>query len=69
VLEVECLERPCGQIRATFNVLAADGAPLDTLTVTADGRQGERLQLVAETPNPLARRLVLGEFSARARLD
>ena len=69
VLEVECLERPCGQIRATFNVLAADGASLDTLTVTAEGRQGERLQLVAETPNPRARSLVLGEFSARARLD
>jgi hypothetical protein len=69
VLEVECLDRPCGQIRASFNVLTADGAPLDTLTVTADGRQGERLQLVAETPNPRARRLVLGEFSARARLD
>lgn len=69
VLEVACLDRPCGQIRAIFNVLAADGAPLDTLTVTADGRQGERLQLVAETPNRRAQRLVLQEFSARARLD
>ncbi|MEI7665658.1 MAG: hypothetical protein WCI65_06395 [Synechococcaceae cyanobacterium ELA263] len=69
VLEVECLDRPCGQIRATFRVLGADGAPLDSLVVTAAGRQGERLQLVAETPNPQARRLVLQEFSARARLD
>lgn len=69
VLEVECLERPCGQIRASFRVLGADGAALDSLVLTADGRQGERLQLVAETSNPLARRLVLEEFSARARLD
>ncbi len=69
VLEVECLDRPCGQIRASFNVLAADDTTVDTLTVTAVGRQGERLQLVAETPNPRARRLVLQAFSARARLD
>ncbi len=69
VLEVECLDRPCGQIRATFRVLGADGAALDSLVVTAAGRQGERLQLVAETPNPQARRLELQEFSARARLD
>ena len=69
VLEVQCLDRPCGQIRATFQVLGADGAPLDSLVVSADGRQGERLQLVAETANPQARRLVLQTFSARARLD
>ncbi|MFZ0407870.1 MAG: hypothetical protein WAM11_07160 [Cyanobium sp.] len=69
VLEVECLDRPCGQIRASFSVLGADGAPLDSLVVTADGRQGERLQLVAETANPKARRLLLQDFSARARLD
>ncbi len=69
VLEVECLDRPCGQIRASFGVLGANGAPLDSLVVTASGRQGERLQLVAETQNPQARSLVLQDFSARARLD
>jgi len=69
VLEVECLDRPCGQIRANFKVTGADGAALETVSVSANGRQGERLQLVAETPNPQARNLVLQAFSSRARVD
>jgi hypothetical protein len=69
VLEVECLDRPCGQIRANFKVMGADGAALENVSVSANGRQGERLQLVAETHNPQARSLVLQAFSSRARVD
>ena len=55
-MEVNCLERPCGEIRVVFDVV--------------DGRgQGERLQIVLESQNSEARRFVLQSFSSKARVD
>jgi hypothetical protein len=69
VMEVSCLERPCGQIRAVFDVLDGQSQWLETLTQERPRRQGERLQLVFESDKPQARRFVLREFRARARVD
>jgi len=69
VMEVNCLERPCGEIRVTFDVLDGRGQVIDRLEEISKGRQGERLQIVLESQNLEARRFVLQSFSAKARLD
>jgi hypothetical protein len=69
VMEVNCLDRPCGEIRAEFGVLDGRGQVIDQIKERRPGRQGERLQLVLESQLPEARRLVLQSFSAKARLD
>ncbi|KEF40984.1 MAG: hypothetical protein ER33_13820 [Cyanobium sp. CACIAM 14] len=69
VMEVSCLERPCGQIQAVFDVLDGQGQVVQPLTLQHSGRQGERLQLVLESERPEARRFVLREFRAKARVD
>ncbi len=69
VMEVNCLERPCGEIRAQFVVLDGRGQMIDQFTEDRPGRQGERLQLVLESRRPEARRFVLQSFSAKARID
>lgn len=69
VMEVSCLERPCGEIRAVFDVLDGQGQLLHKLPLLRSGRQGERLQMVLESERPEARRFVLREFRARARVD
>jgi len=69
VTEVNCLERPCGEIRAEFGVLDQRGQVIDQIMERRPGRQGERLQLVLESQLPEARRFVLQSFSAKARLD
>jgi len=71
VMEVNCLERPCGVIRAECGVLDGRGQVIGQIMEVEDrpGRQGERLQLVLESQLPEARRFVLQSFSAKARLD
>ena len=69
VMEVNCLERPCGEIRADFAVVDGRGQVIDQITERRPGRQGERLQLVLESQLPEAQRFVLQSFSAKARLD
>ncbi|MEY4351943.1 MAG: hypothetical protein RLZZ609_184 [Cyanobacteriota bacterium] len=69
VMEVNCLERPCGQIRAEFAVLDGRGQLIDQIVESRSGRQGERLQFVLESQLPAARRFVLQSFSAKARID
>ncbi|WP_216907987.1 hypothetical protein [Synechococcus sp. CCY 0621] len=69
VMEVACLERPCGDIQAKFDVLDGMGQVLDTVTIDRPGRQGERLQLLIESQKPQARSFVLQSFTARARVE
>ena len=69
VMEVNCLDRPCGEIRAEFVVLDGRGQVIDQIMERRPGRQGERLQLVLESDLPEAQRFVLQSFSAKARLD
>ncbi|MFN9530275.1 MAG: hypothetical protein ACK575_02285 [Cyanobacteriota bacterium] len=68
-MEVNCLERPCGQILAEFAVLDGRGQLIDQFVETRSGRKGERLQLVLESQLPAARRFLLQSFSAKARID
>jgi hypothetical protein len=69
VMEVNCLERPCGEIQAEFAVLDGRGQVIDQIKERRPGRQGERLQLLLESQLPEAHRFVLQSFSAKARLD
>ena len=69
VMEVNCLERPCGEIQAVFAVVDGRGQMVDQKTKSRPGRQGERLQLVLESRHPKAQRFVLQSFSAKARVD
>lgn len=69
VMEVACLERPCGDIQVTFAVLDGQGQKVDTVVETKNGRQGERLQLVIESQKPQARSFSLQSFAARARVE
>ncbi len=69
VMEVNCLERPCGEIRVAFDVLDGRGQVIDRIEEISKGRQGERLQIVLESKNSEARRFMLQSFSAKARLD
>jgi hypothetical protein len=69
VMEVNCLERPCGEIRVAFDVLDGRGQAIDRIEEISKGRQGERLQIVLESQNSEARRFVLQSFSAKARVD
>ncbi|MBW4531223.1 MAG: hypothetical protein KME02_11125 [Aphanothece saxicola GSE-SYN-MK-01-06B] len=69
VMEVACLERPCGQIEATFAVLDDQGREVDKVVETKTGRQGERLQLVIESQKPQSRSFALVDFRAKARVE
>jgi hypothetical protein len=69
VMEVNCLDRPCGEIRAKFDVLDGRGQVIVQIEERRSGRQGERLQLVFESQLAEAQRFVLQSFSAKARLD
>ncbi|MFN6134012.1 MAG: hypothetical protein ACK46L_14120 [Synechococcaceae cyanobacterium] len=69
VMEVNCLERPCGEIRVEFDVVDGRGQLIDKIKESRPGRQGERLQIVFESQLPEARRFVLQSFRAKARLD
>ncbi len=70
VMEVNCLERPCGDIQVKFDVVDGRGQMIEHITKDrTGGRQGERLQIVIESQNAEARRFVLQSFSAKARLD
>ena len=68
-MEVHCLERPCGQISAVFDVVDGRGQVIGEIPRERMGLQGERLQLVLESERPESRRFVLRTFSARARLE
>ena len=65
-VEVECLERNCGMISARFALLDRQGVVLGELPVQRQGRQGERLQLVAESADPRVTRMELSSITARA---
>jgi hypothetical protein len=69
VMVVNCLERPCGDIRVAFDVVDGRGQVIDRIKKIRKGRQGERLQIVLESQNAEASRFVLQSFSAKARLD
>jgi hypothetical protein len=69
VMEVACLERPCGDIQATFAVLDGQGQEVDKVVENRPGRQGERLQLVIESQKPQAKSFALQSFAARARVE
>jgi hypothetical protein len=66
VFEVWCRQRPCGNIRATFQVINGQGKAIGTTTATRTGLQGERLRLVVVSPDPRAARFDLEQFSAQA---
>lgn len=65
-VEVDCLERNCGTISASFSLLDASGAVLSERQIERQGRQGERLQLLAESDDPRVRRVELSTLRARA---
>ena len=65
-VEVECLERNCGLISARFALLDAAGAEVAERTIERQGRQGERLQLLAESDDPRVSRVELSTLRARA---
>lgn len=65
-VEVECLERHCGTISASFALLDGSGAVLGERRVERQGRQGERLQLLAESDDPRVSRVELSTLRARA---
>ena len=65
-VEVECLERNCGTISAEFALLDGSGAVVGERTVERQGRQGERLLLLAESDDPRVRRVELSNLRARA---
>lgn len=65
-VEVDCLERNCGQISARFALLDASGAVVGERQIDRQGRQGERLQLVAESDDPRVSRVELSTLRARA---
>lgn len=69
VMEVACLERPCGDIQVTFAVLDGQGREIGRVVDNKNGRQGERLQLVIESPKPEARGFALVDFRAKARME
>lgn len=69
VMEVACLERPCGDIQVTFAVLDGQGKEIDRVAENRAGRQGERHQLVIESPKPEARSFALVDFRAKARVE
>ncbi len=69
VMEVACLERPCGDIQVTFAVLDGQGKEIDRVVENRAGRQGERHQLVIESPKPEARSFALVDFRAKARVE
>lgn len=69
VMEVACLERPCGEIQATFAALDGQGREVDKVVETKIGRQGERLQLVIESTKPQSRSFALVDFRAKARVE
>jgi hypothetical protein len=66
VFEVWCRQRPCGTIRATFQVIDKQGKKIDDITATRTGLQGERLRLVVVSAKPQAARFELARFSAQA---
>ena len=66
ILEVYCKDRPCGSIRATFQVLDKQGQEIGTTTSSKEGLQGERLRLVVVSPAPAAARFKLAQFTAQA---
>lgn len=66
VFEVWCRQRPCGEIRATFEALDRQGKALGTISANRTGLQGERLRLVVVSPDPQAVRFHLKQFSAQA---
>jgi hypothetical protein len=68
VMEVNCLERPCGDIHAEFDVVDGSGRVIESISKERPGLQGERLQIVLESPKSEARRFVLRSFSAKARV-
>jgi hypothetical protein len=69
VMEVACLERPCGDIQATLAVLDGQVQEVDKVVEDRIGRQGERLQLVIESQKPQAKSFALQSFTARARVE
>jgi hypothetical protein len=69
VMEVACLERPCGEIQATFAVLDGQGKELERVVESRAGRQGERHQLMIESDKPQARSFALVDFRAKARVE
>lgn len=68
LFEVNCLERPCGEIRMQFNVLNAKGEIIDELSLNETGIQGEIRRFLIESQNAEATALELRQFSARARV-
>ncbi|MFM7362465.1 MAG: hypothetical protein ACKO25_11725 [Cyanobium sp.] len=44
VMEVNCLDRPCGEIRLEFDVLDGRGQVIGRIVERRSGRQGERLR-------------------------
>ena len=67
VLEVDGLERNCGAVTAVFALLDRGGAVLAERRVERQGRQGERLQLLAESDDPRVTRV--GNFMRKTRID
>lgn len=65
-VEVDCLERNCGLISARFALLDTSGSVLGERQVERQGRQGERLQLLAESDDPRVSRVELSTLRARA---
>lgn len=65
-VEVDCLERNCGRISARFALIDASGTVVGERQIERPGRQGERLQLLAESDDPRVSRVELSTLRARA---
>lgn len=65
-VEVDCLERNCGVISARFALIDAAGKEVGERQIERTGRQGERLQLLAESDDPRVTRVELSTLRARA---
>ncbi|MCS5697862.1 hypothetical protein NZK32_02225 [Cyanobium sp. FGCU-52] len=68
VFEVRCADRPCGDLHMRFNVLNAQGQPIDQIVLKERGLQGELRRFIVESQDQAAVSIELSEFNARARI-
>lgn len=68
VFEVQCMDRPCGDILMRFNVLNRQSQPIGEIVLNEKGLHGELRRFIIESQNPDAVSIELSDFKARARL-
>ena len=68
VFEVQCVDRPCGDISMRFIVLNAKGEPIHEIPLKGTGLQGELRRFIIESEHQDAASIELSEFKAVARV-